>query len=99
MLYLDIPFQVPSDHPTAPRCFRGKRSAHLMADTEEELVHYARLLGMRAFWLQRPGTPYAHFDLTGAKLAIALGDPGVRKITKREMLRLVHSRQRSQESA
>lgn len=38
--------------------------SHLMADSTEELVEFAARLGLRAEWIQYPGTPKEHFDVT-----------------------------------
>lgn len=92
MIYLDTPVVIPGDHPTAPRCFRGHAAGHLMADTTEELVEYAASLGLKPEWIQHPGRPAEHFDLTGAKLARVLKDPRVRKITWRECGELIQRR-------
>ena len=40
---------------------RGRRTAHLLARTEWELVEAARSVGCRAEWIQRTRT--VHFDL------------------------------------
>jgi len=93
MIYIDNPFSVPDDHPTAPRCFRGKLSAHLMADTEAELVAYAKSIGMRESWIQKRGTAYVHFDVTGTRLTRVLRDERVRRITPREMAIMIRTRQ------
>lgn len=95
MLYVDSAFLVPDNHPTAPRCFKGKLAAHLTADTEEELVAYAVSIGMRREWLQKRGTAYCHFDVTGSRLTRVQCDPAVRKIGAKDMARLFLARQTS----
>lgn len=50
--------------PTKIRCFKGG-SAHLTADTEEELHAFAARLGLKREWFQPKSTP--HYDLTRAK--------------------------------
>lgn len=92
MIYVDTPFRVSVNHPTAPRCFRGRLSAHLMADSDEELLAYARSIGMRPSWIQKPGTPRSHFDVTGSRLTRALGDSKVRKLSLLETVDLLRSR-------
>lgn len=51
------------------------RWSHLVADTTEELHAFAARLGMRPSWVQYPGTPKEHYDLTEPKRrqAVALG--------------------------
>lgn len=53
---------------------RGRWS-HLMSDDPAELRAFAERLGLRRSWIQKPGTPLEHFDITAGKrqLAIALG--------------------------
>ena len=91
-IYIDTPFDIPTDHPTAPRCFRGRQSAHLMADTEAELIAYAKSVGMRKSWIQKRGTACVHFDVTGSRLARVLADPRVTRIGAKEMARLAMGR-------
>lgn len=86
MIYVDIPMRVSPNHPTAPRCFRGKMSAHLMADSEGELIRYAvQKLRMKKAWIQRPGTRWVHFDVTGNYLSAALADPQVKKLATHDL--------------
>lgn len=93
MVYLDTPFLVTKEvYPNAPRCFLGKHSAHLTADTEDELTVYARSIGMRPQWRQKYGTKYFHFDATGQFLTKALADDRVKKVDSRGFVRIIHSR-------
>lgn len=48
------------------------RCSHLMADTTDELVEFARSLGLRPEWIQHPGLPAEHFDVTDGKRERAL---------------------------
>lgn len=58
--------------PNGSRRVSGRWS-HLMADSEEELIAFAvGTLGMRPSWIQHPGTPDAHFDVTEPKRQAAL---------------------------
>lgn len=86
-LYCDTPFTVATDHPTAPRCFKGRQSIHLMADTEEELIAYAVSIGMKREWLQHRGRVTAHFDVTGSRLHRVLSDPRVTKMEPKDLAR------------
>lgn len=63
-----------------PRCFRNTLSCHMMSTLEGEdgrleLIAFAKKLGMKAAWIQYPGTHRQHFDLVAAKRAkaVALG--------------------------
>lgn len=55
--------------PTKIACFRGG-SAHLTADTLEELHAFARRLRLKPEWFQPLSSP--HYDLTPGKHAQAL---------------------------
>lgn len=59
--------------PGGPRW--GANWSHLQADTHEELMEFARRLGLKAAWLQKPGTVIEHFDVTDSLRleALALG--------------------------
>ena len=92
MVYIDTPFRVSVGHPTAPACFKGQQSAHLMADSESELIAYAKGLGMEESWIQKRGTPAVHFDVMGPRLARVLADPAVKRLTRREMAIMIRSR-------
>lgn len=45
---------------------------HLMADTTEELLAMADRIGVQRRWLQHPGTPKEHFDISLGKRALAV---------------------------
>jgi hypothetical protein len=92
MVYIDTPFRVSVSHPTAPACFKGQQSAHLMADSESELIAYAKRLGMQEHWIQKRGTAAVHFDVMGARLAQVLADPAVNRMTRREIAVMIRSR-------
>lgn len=54
------------------------RWSHLFADTTDELVTFAELLGLRREWIQHPGTHREHFDLTASKRDEAIQRGAVR---------------------
>lgn len=56
--------------PTRIRCFKAG-SAHLTADSLDELHDLARRIGLRAEWFQGTGR-VPHYDLTPAKRTAAL---------------------------
>lgn len=66
--------------------FRGKKHAHLMADTEEELVEYAASIGLKSSWIQRKGTKLVHFDVVGVYLRKILSDSRVLKLGRKEFV-------------
>jgi hypothetical protein len=51
----------------------GKLWCHMMSDGgRAELDAFARKLGLRLSWIQKPGTPQEHYDLTASKRTDAL---------------------------
>ena len=77
--------------------WRGKRWAHLMADTLDELHAFAERLGLprRAFQDKTSG---AHYDVTAQlrERAIALGAVPVSRHVDRDLVRRVIARARAQ---
>lgn len=49
------------------------RWCHMVSDTStEELLDFARQIGLKPEWLQKPGTLHEHFDLRPTKRELAL---------------------------
>jgi hypothetical protein len=89
----DTPTRIAFSQPGAPRCFRGQLAAHLIADTEAELLRYAaHVVGLKPGWIQRGDTAYAHFALTGLRLRRAWADSAVRKVCRKDFIRIIKSR-------
>lgn len=45
---------------------------HMMADSHDELVAFARSIGFKDQWIQKPGTAWEHYDIgTKGKLELA----------------------------
>ena len=63
-----------ADVPDGAKVVRGRWS-HLFADTEDELRAFATKIGLNQDWIQHPGEPHVHFDVTGRmrQRAIAAG--------------------------
>lgn len=51
------------------------RWSHLTADTHNELIEFAKKLGLNLAWIQKAGTKLEHFDVTDTvrNKAIKLG--------------------------
>lgn len=89
MIYVDTPFKVdPAVFTGAPQVFKGNYSAHLTADTVDELVAYATEIGMKSSWLQDGKNWRFHFDVTGVFLRKILVDSRVKKITAKELAKI-----------
>jgi Protein of unknown function (DUF4031) len=52
--------------------FQGTIMCHMLADTHEELMAMAKLLRLNPAWIQHPGTPKEHFDISLGKKRLAL---------------------------
>lgn len=48
------------------------QACHLYADTDQELIHFAHRIGLKARWHQKPHTSYSHFDLTPGRRKAAI---------------------------
>ena len=82
-VYMDAPAR---NDKTGPKCFHDRDFSHLSADTEAELLAYAKSITMPVRWIQDPGKPSFHFDVTGQWLKYCLNDPKVQQIDKREFV-------------
>lgn len=78
-----------------PKCFRGKDFTHLTADTEKELVAYAKEIGLNVSWIQKAGTPDVHFDITGKWLQLVLLDRRVEKLDVRAYVAKIQARRKA----
>lgn len=60
-----------ADVPNGARVVRGIW-CHMFADTREELDEMAVRIGMRLSWIQKPGTPREHYDVTKTRREAAI---------------------------
>jgi Protein of unknown function (DUF4031) len=89
-VYVDD-MNLPPEVRNGPRVVRGRWS-HLFADTERELRDFARFIGLRAAWIQHPGTNRVHFDVTRSKRALAISY-GAQPVTWREAGEILAARE------
>lgn len=52
--------------------YRGMKMSHMMADSTDELLAMASMIGLSHRYIQKPGTPHEHFDVSLAKRALAI---------------------------
>jgi hypothetical protein len=64
--------------------FQRMVMCHMIADTPEELLEMADKIGVQRKWIQYPGTPREHFDISRGKKRLAL-EHGAELITGREL--------------
>jgi hypothetical protein len=57
---------------------------HMTADTHDELMAFARRIGLKPSWLQYPGKPLEHFDIRGERMRSKAIAAGAKSITNRE---------------
>lgn len=81
-VYVDD-MQLPADVPNGSKVVSSTWS-HLMADTHEELMEAAAKLRLNPKWIQYPGTPKEHFDLTSGKRQQAIHRQIAEPITWRQ---------------
>ena len=89
-VYVDDAF-IQASVPNGSRTHTSKW-CHMTADTTEELVTFAKRIGLRPSWIQKEGTPYEHFDVTMPKRRAAV-KAGAIEITWREGVYQVEAKQ------
>ncbi len=63
--------------------FGRMKMCHMIADTTEELIAMADMIGVSRKWIQHPNSPNEHFDIAMSKRVIAVRNGAV-EITMRE---------------
>jgi hypothetical protein len=81
-----------------PRCFQNTKSCHMFSDLggkegTQELIAFAKRIGLKPQWIQHRGTHREHFDLVATKRARAV-ELGAREITMRESADLLAGKMR-----
>lgn len=68
---------------------------HMLADSTEELLEMARIVGVPAHHIQYPGTTKEHFDicLTKRKKALLFG---AKEISTKQMVEILRERRRAE---
>lgn len=61
---------------------------HMIADSTEELVAMARGIGVDPKWIQKPGTPREHFDISLSRRALAVR-AGAVEVDQRVLTKMV----------
>lgn len=70
-VYVDDMYQ----HPLGQ--YRGMKMSHMLADTSEELLAMADLIGVDRRWIQHAGTHREHFDIAMSKRALAVANGAI----------------------
>jgi hypothetical protein len=78
---------------------QGKhRWCHMLADSHEELMAFAKRCQLNPRWIQYEGTYREHFDVTEAKRALAL-QLGAEEITTQDLGLMLIRRREAQKVA
>ena len=76
--------------------YRRMKMCHMVADTTDELLEMADMIGVARRWLQHAGTYREHFDICLAKRALAI-KAGALAVTRRQIGIMLHNRKASWE--
>ena len=74
------------------------KMSHMTADTTDELLAMADRIGVARRWLQNPGEPGEHFDISLTKRALAV-EHGAVEETIRDTARRAGRRRRAREAS
>lgn len=70
---------------------------HMIADSTEELLRMARLIGIDKKWIQKSGTTHEHFDVSVTKKKLAL-DQGAIPISTKKLGKILLDRRAKQKA-
>ncbi len=70
------------------------QAAHLYADSDDELLAFARRIGLNPDWAQKEGTYKFHFDVTERKQVAALAAGAILQTAREEGLWLRERRRK-----
>ena len=74
---------------------KGQLFVHLTADSQEELLKYAKRINLPERWLQKKDTPRFHFDVTGRWLKMLFDDERVETLGAAKFVERVRRRRTS----
>lgn len=89
-VYVDNAF-IPAEVANGPRTVRGKW-CHMTADSRAELDGMADRIGLRREWIQHPGTPKEHYDVTEPKRRAAVAAGAVEVDWRQQSIARVEAR-------
>lgn len=67
--------------------YRNMKMSHMIADSTEELLNMAKLIGVKPRWIQNKGTSHEHFDICFSKRELAVKS-GAIEIGMRELAKM-----------
>ena len=86
-VYIDDLFET---SPYKSKKWKWKQACHLVADTKEELLEFARKLGLNLAWFQNKPGHLPHFDITANKRKEAIAC-GAKELSTIEMGRFIRT--------
>ena len=78
---------------------RPTKSCHLLADTTEELIEFAKSIGLKERWIQHPGTPKEHFDIMSQRKVNQAIRLGAEVLNRRDFVQKLVEKRRSHASS
>lgn len=80
----------------------GAPTAHLFSDEpgregQDELLSFAREIGLHPQWIQHAGMPREHFDVWGSKIDAAL-ENGAEEVGPRGMVEIIQEKRETHEA-
>lgn len=71
------------------------KMCHMIADSTDELMAMADLIGVHRKWIQKAGTNHEHFDIALSKKSVAI-EKGAIAVSQRELGRILVNRRSKQ---
>jgi hypothetical protein len=71
--------------------YRYMKMCHMIADTRRELINMVDRIGVHRRHIQRPDTPYEHFDICKEKRKLAV-EFGAVEVSARELVHIIKQR-------
>lgn len=78
--------------------FGRMKMCHMMADTTEELLAMADLIGVDRKWIQHPGRYSEHFDIAMSKRALAV-EAGAIEVDRRRLGEIMRTRREAADAS
>ena len=73
--------------------YRGMIMCHMIADTHDELLTMASVIGVDARWIQHPNSVLEHFDICKAKRGLAVAE-GAAEVSQWTLGRMINEKRK-----
>ena len=71
--------------------YKGMIMCHMIADTDDELIAFAKSIGLKEVYWQYKGTYKSHFDISKSKKELALKN-GAQLIDRRMLVKILNKK-------